>query len=73
MKKNVFFWLWRRISYLPAMFVQLSETNEFLVRDMKEFTDTVKCDTSRLVASTAASMKEQLNIKVLDNRRVCDV
>jgi len=55
------------------MFVQLSETNEFLVRDMKEFTDTVKCDTSRLVASTAASMKEQLNIKVLDNRRVCDV
>lgn len=41
------------------------ETNEFVVRDMKEFTQTVKDDTSKLVAKTATSMKEQLNIKVV--------
>ncbi|CAK8691265.1 unnamed protein product [Clavelina lepadiformis] len=34
------------------------------MKDMKEFTQTVKTDTSKLVADTASSMKEQLKIKV---------
>lgn len=51
-------------SFYDSAKQKLSETNEFLVRDMKEFTETVRSDTSKLVASTAASMKDQLNIQV---------
>jgi len=43
---------------------KLAETNEFMMRDMKEFTQAVKDDASKLVASTAAQMKDQLNINI---------
>nr|XP_002128881.1 BSD domain-containing protein 1 isoform X1 [Ciona intestinalis] len=42
---------------------KLVETNEFIARDLKEFTQVVKDDTSKFVAQTAISMKDQLNIK----------
>lgn len=43
---------------------KLTETNEFMMRDMREFTQAVKEDASRIVASTAAQMKDQLNINI---------
>jgi len=43
---------------------KLTETNEFMMRDISEFTQAVKEDASKLVASTAAQMKDQLNINI---------
>uniref|UniRef100_H2YM85 BSD domain-containing protein n=1 Tax=Ciona savignyi TaxID=51511 RepID=H2YM85_CIOSA len=42
---------------------KIAETNEFIARDLKEFTQVVKDDTSKFVAQTAISMKDQLNIQ----------
>ena len=44
-----------------------------MMRDMKEFTQAVKDDASKLVASTAAQMKDQLNINVSVNRHQLQV
>lgn len=44
--------------------LQLVETNEFMQRDLTEFSQSVQNDASRLVNATASTMKEKLNINV---------
>lgn len=43
---------------------KLAETNEFMRHDIQEFTQAVQTDASKLVAATATTMKEKLNINV---------
>lgn len=43
---------------------KLEETNNFVMKDVKEFGSVVRNESSSLVASAATSMKEQLNISV---------
>nr|XP_039270880.1 BSD domain-containing protein 1-like [Styela clava] len=43
---------------------KLAETNEFMKHDLQEFSQAVQTDASRIVAATATTMKEKLNINV---------
>lgn len=43
---------------------KIAETNEFMRHDIQEFTQAVQSDASKLVAATATTMKEKLNINV---------
>lgn len=43
---------------------KLAETNEFMKHDLQEFSQAVHTDASRIVAATATTMKEKLNINV---------
>lgn len=46
------------------MIIQVVETNEFMKRDLQEFSQAVQTDASKLVAVTATTMKEKLHINV---------
>lgn len=49
---------------LFCVLIQVVETNEFMKRDLQEFSQAVQTDASKLVSVTATTMKEKLHINV---------
>lgn len=49
---------------LFCVIIQVVETNEFMKRDLQEFSQAVQTDATKLVSATATTMKEKLHINV---------